>query len=773
VGAITDFRIDYINEAGTRADRASHPTSEQVSGRLLSEVAPAYRENGVLDSYIRLVGAGGTYHDAIHYRHPDTGDESWTEINASKLEDGIVVQWRDTTARHVAEELTRRNENRYRSLVQATSAIVWRADPKGGFVDEQPQWAAFTGQTAAQYHHAGWWDAVHPEDRPAFENLAKDALRRKSLFEHTVRVRRFDGESRHMQFRAVPMLDDAGEITEWIGTYNDITERVEAEEALRHSETRFRRLYASNQLGVMFYNRNGRVSDPNDAFLHMIGWTRSQFDREGLNWRAITPPEWEKIDRDCWDRLEREGQCGPFEKEYIRRDGTRVPVLISGANLNTDDYEHGVACVVDLSRSKQVEEQLRQSQASLIALTESLELRVKERTAEAELRSQQLRALALDLAETESRERKRLANLLHDHFQQLISAAKLKAGLLRRSATDAKQIDSLRQMESLLEEAINASRSLATELSPPVLSDGGLLAAFDWVARKMEKDYGLRVQVKSDPSAEPDSDQVRRLVFECVRELLFNIVKHADTHEAELEARMSPEGLLVITIDDRGKGFDLANAMRRSTMAGQDGSFGLFSIRERLSLIGGLLNIKSRPGEGTHVEMSVPVGVKKPLLPVDSNAIVAGTEATSPPPGNQANEKRRHDASRPARILVADDHRLFREGLINLLMQESDITVVGDASDGQEAVELCRKLKPDILICDVTMPRLNGVQVAKLLRTEFPEIRVIGLSMHEREDMAHAMRAAGAVAYVTKSGASDQLLAVLRSVTSNQPLESN
>src|SRR5580658_2159920 len=103
-------------------------------------------------------------------------------------------------------------------------------------------------------------------------------------------------------------------------------------------------------------------------------------------------------------------------------------------------------------------------EAELCALNETLEKRVQERTAEAEARSRQLRALALDLADTESRERKRLAQLLHDHFQQLVSAAKLKAGFVRRTITEGKAIEALQQIEKLLEDALTASRTLATEL---------------------------------------------------------------------------------------------------------------------------------------------------------------------------------------------------------------------------------------------------------------------------------------------------------------------
>jgi CheY-like chemotaxis protein len=396
---------------------------------------------------------------------------------------------------------------------------------------------------------------------------------------------------------------------------------------------------------------------------------------------------------------------------------------------------------------------VRMREAELCALNETLEKRVEERTAEAEARSRQLRALALDLANTESRERKRLAQLLHDHFQQLVSAAKLKAGFVRRTITESNAIEALQQIEKLLEDALTASRTLATELSPPVLNDAGLIPALDWLCRKMEEDHGLCVTVETQPTAEPESEQVRTLLFECARELLANVVKHAQTKEASLTLTMSRKGLLTLVVADRGKGFDSfeLNAGRRESGT----SFSLFRIRERLSFIGGLLNIRSAIGEGAHMEISIPVGIPSKPASVPNNSESA--TSANPPPLPTA-------LDRPARILVADDHKLFREGVIHLLRQEPDLAVIGEAADGQEAVEFTRNLKPDILILDVSMPKISGVHVAAQISRELPQTRIIGLSMHEDDHMAKAMRAAGAAAYLTKGGSSETLLDVVRSL---------
>ncbi|MGA2232814.1 MAG: response regulator [Tepidisphaeraceae bacterium] len=416
------------------------------------------------------------------------------------------------------------------------------------------------------------------------------------------------------------------------------------------------------------------------------------------------------------------------------RDATGKVIRWFGSNLDIEDR-------------RRAEEALRETEAALRAANDTLERRVQDRTAELESQSERLRALALDLAETESRERKRLAQVLHDHFQQLISAAKMKIGIIRRRSPDHPDLESLRQTESLLEEVLATSRDMAMELSPPVLHDAGLAAAFEWLARRMEKNHHLVVRVRLEKWREPDNEQVRTVVFECVRELLFNVVKHSGAKLADLTATVVQDGLLQIRVIDAGKGFE---AQRMDLKRKPDGSFGLFSIRERLGLIGGLVKATSSPGCGTMIEVTLPVTFSPlaerrdltPLAPVSAQAD-SGPE-------------------RIVRVLVADDHKLFREGLISLLNQERYLNIVGEAGDGEEAVELARRLRPDIMIMDVTMPKLNGIQATAMLTKELPNVKIIGLSMHERDDMATAMRDAGAVAYCAKSAPIESLVAILR-----------
>lgn len=121
------------------------------------------------------------------------------------------------------------------------------------------------------------------------------------------------------------------------------------------------------------------------------------------------------------------------------------------------------------------------------------------------------------------------------------------------------------------------------------------------------------------------------------------------------------------------------------------------------------------------------------------------------------------------RVLLVDDHRALRDGLKSLFEDEPDIEVVGEASDGEEAVVLTKRIKPDLVIMDVTMPRMNGIEATRVLSKEFPRVRVIGLSMHEKHEVAKSMLEAGASAYLPKDVPSRLLLAAIRNETSGTP----
>jgi signal transduction histidine kinase len=266
--------------------------------------------------------------------------------------------------------------------------------------------------------------------------------------------------------------------------------------------------------------------------------------------------------------------------------------MMSGAARPTPEEFHRL--VHDLEASHQELAQLKSTAAIL-------EQCATERTALADRRAKQLRVLASELTQAEQRERRRLAQVLHDDLQQHLVAIRLKVAALYRRTHDQEIIGGLQEVDAMLNESIDASRVLTYELSPPVLHDAGLNAALQWLGRWTREKHGLSVEVFTDQEAEPAEESLRILLFQIVRELLFNVVKHAQTPNACVEVTRRGDQVRIV-VSDEGAGFDVTQ-LKASTLAH---GFGLSSVRERLELMGGMLEIDAGPGRGTRITITVP-----------------------------------------------------------------------------------------------------------------------------------------------------------------------
>ena len=398
-----------------------------------------------------------------------------------------------------------------------------------------------------------------------------------------------------------------------------------------------------------------------------------------------------------------------------------------------------------------------QAERALAEAKEQLEQRVRERTAElaqanvqlAE-RAAQLRVLAGELTLTEQRERRRMAKVLHDHLQQLLVGAKFRTALLGRAGDELVRTGA-NEIAGLLDEAVAASRSLTAELSPPILHEGGLAAGLEWLTRWMADTHGLVVKLTVEPDLPTLAEDVKVLLFESIRELLFNAVKHAHVQSAHLIVRQVEGPALQVTVSDNGRGFD----PDKIKPAGPTGGIGLFSIRERLELIGGRLDITSAPGEGSRFTLTAPLPEPEDSPAAMELRLAAAVAVPAAAAGSSAGR---------IRVLLVDDHEILRQGVARLLGQEPDMEVVGEACDGEEAVEMATRLRPHLILMDLSLPKITGIDATRMIRRVLPEVRVIGLSMFEEKERAHAMLAAGASAYLTKSGPAENLIATIRTV---------
>lgn len=432
----------------------------------------------------------------------------------------------------------------------------------------------------------------------------------------------------------------------------------------------------------------------------------------------------------------------------ISRSGRLLGIIATHWRRTYDPGQRELRLLDLLARQAADLIERHQSQAALRELSQSLEKRVEQRTSELQEQTARLQRLAAELASAEQRERKRLAALLHDDLQQLLVAASMQLGMVSTSSGKDGARAVLRASK-WIEEARNAARDLTRQLRPPALYEDGLIAALHWLASEMQKRHYLEVTIEGSEPAQAMSDDIKALLFECIRELLFNSAKYSGVSRGSVTLRETG-GRLQIIVSDSGVGFDVKTV----GVWRQSGGFGLFSIRERLIALGGQMIMISAPGQGARMELYAPVEkavASAPKWRVDFSA-----------PANDASGKI-PVASYDARIhvLVVDDHPMVREGIANILDSDSRLTVSAQAADGIEAINAVEQYLPDVVLMDVNMPRMNGIEATREIHRRWPETRIIGLSVQDDTTTAKSMCDAGAAAFISKSGASGAMIAAI------------
>lgn len=430
--------------------------------------------------------------------------------------------------------------------------------------------------------------------------------------------------------------------------------------------------------------------------------------------------------------LDPEGD-GQYRVEYRvvhRSDGpTRWVAATGQVRFEDGEAVRLIGTVQDITVRKTAELELEK-------WADRLEERVAERTAD-------LRALAGQVTDAEQRARRHLAEALHNDLQQILAAAKMRLPAEGGLATG----EELAAIGSLLDDGLSKTRSMIAELSPPVLHEGTLPDAFRWLSRHMEEIHNFTVNLEIEDDLGELDDSRRVMLFNAVRELLFNAVKHSGVGEAQLKL-CRENGNLNILVADHGKGFDPRIIHRTDR-----DSFGLLNIRERFDAYGGSITIETAPGEGARFNLQLPLGTK---IREPHRLLL------HPPIGNRDPRQRDTNDDDCIRIVIADDHKLMRDGLRQILEAEPDFEIIGEAANGREAIDIAHSLHPDVVLMDISMPGINGIEATRELVGHFPEMQIIGLSLHEEEDLGSTMVEAGAAAFLQKDVPGSTLIRKVR-----------
>lgn len=641
----------------------------------------------------------------------------------------------DIEQRKHAEEALHASEQRYRKLFEANLAGVYVTKLDGtilDFNDAMRRMLGYDSRAEVFAHRSTDFFAD-----PAFRNELLRLLHRDGVVPAREAVlRRKDGSLLYALGAGALLRDEQTGEPYIQGVALDITDRKQAEEALRESEQRLHSHMENSPLAVVEWDKDFVVTRWAGEAEKMFGWTAAETVGKSIRALNMVHPDDAPVVARVMERLtDGVSRHVVSENRNVTRTGTvRHCVWYNSVLLDTGGKMSSVLSLVqDVTEQKQAQEALREWNATL-------EGRVAQRTDALKQRTRQLQKLAREVSEAEERERERLAHILHDDLQQELAAAKFHLSLVRsRIQQDPSVQEITLQVDGMLKDAIAKSRSLSHELSPAALRQDDFGAVLSWLADEMQDKHGLTVRVQGQ--ARVPSDPIKAILYRTAQELLFNAVKHAQVHEARVRVRPCG-GYVVLVVSDRGRGFS-PESLRETA------GFGLLSIRERIELLGGRMKIRSVPGRGSTFFVAVPNEAEAP-------DIVGVGPRAYPTQGGHGGP--------PLRVVLADDHDVVRQGLAALLGEEETIEVVGEAANGREAVDLAERLRPDVVVMDVSMPVMDGAEATRTIKRERPGTRIVSLSMREEPESRERMRAAGAETYVLKTAPYPELLAAIRGV---------
>ena len=672
----------------------------------------------------------------------------------------VTTQIEIALFKHQAERRLRESEERYRKLVETAMDSIITFDHAG----------LILSCNAATEHMFGYrieemvgrnisillptWFTEGGDESPV--DAANRIMRLIGLWRE-VNGRRRQGDDFPVEIAVSESF--ANSEIRYTGILRDISERKRTEAELRWRAG----LLAQTHDAVVVWRMGGGVIYWNHGAEELYGWKVAEAAGRPIHrlLSSALPLSEEEFHRQLIENGRWQGEI-----RQTTKDGQAVIVESRMVTL-TEEF----GCILVLETNRDVTER-RAIHEKVCRLAEELEDRVKDRTKELLQSQTLLRQLASELTIAEQRERRRLATDLHDYLAQLLVCARLKVAQSRGRMEDSEAESWLGESDDILQQALTYTRSLVAQLTPMALHEFGLAAALKWLADQMRQQYRLSVQVDVQQGMSvtlPEDQSV--LIFQSIRELLINVAKHARIDQAAVRMEQR-DGRLVIAVIDEGLGSDTTTSPPPTSS-----KFGLFSIGERMRALGGTFEFRSIHGKGTTATLTLPLPVAGADTPAPTPKSQSHVVPQQQPPAteleySQVRAQRSAFGGSPERmrqsdpledklrirVLLVDDHALVRSGLSSVLRYHTELQVVGEAADGEEAVALAVALKPDVVVMDVNMPRMDGVEASKRIKRELPGTVVIGLSMHEGGHHESAMRESGAAAYLTKDSAAERLI---------------
>lgn len=470
------------------------------------------------------------------------------------------------------------SRDRFRILFHANpvpSAIICLDDFT--YLDVNEVYLAYYGLTREQIVGRQLADDLQWPNEAAMHDVVAAYERDGRLRNHELQIRLPDGRVRTLLASDTPLELDGRPCT--LATFIDITDRKESEQRLReHREAlevanaelaaahnRFSTLFQINPVPSAITLMDDKIYlDVNQAYLDFYGLSREQVVGQSI----VNPTHWPD-EKARQATLERFRALGPrLTAQYIVRlpSGDERTVLASNASLELDGRPCILAAFVDITGLKQAEEEIRR--------------------------------LASELTLAEQAERQRISGILHDDLQQRLYALQVQA--VAAQANGGSPAD-LAAIAEGLRQTGEVTRRLSVDIAPPILRDENLYHAILWLGSEMKERFGLVIDVTATTPWRMLEEGLRIVLFQVVRELLFNVVKHAGEHKATVKLQQA-DGHIVIEVCDTGAGFDAASILAQPTGR----AHGLGMAQQRMALYGGRIEVDAAPGRGTTVVITVP-----------------------------------------------------------------------------------------------------------------------------------------------------------------------
>ncbi len=518
--------------------------------------------------------------------------------------------------------------------------------------------------------------------------------------------------------------------------------RRQAEDALRESEARFRRLAEAGIIGIVVSNVHGDILEANDAYMKMVGYSRDELVRGAVRWAELTPPEFRDAGARAVEQLQTLGVAPPWETESFRKDGSRVPVLVGAAML---DYPKAIAFVLDLSERKRVE-----AERALLAVTAKKE-QTRRESAEEELRQSQEQLRQAQKMEAVGRLAGGVAHDFNNVLSVILSYGELLLG-------DLKPADPLRADIEEITKAASRAAGLTKQLllfsrqqivEPRVVDLHDVLTSMDrMLQRILGEDVELVVVApRSAGRVKVDPTHVEQVILNLVvnaRDAMptggkltietTNVVLDEHYTNNHLSAKAGPHVMLAVS--DTGIGIDRETQTRifepffTTKEKGKGTGLGLSTVFGIVQQSGGSVWVYSEPSKGTTFKVYLPrVDAEADVLtPSVAPTTLRGTET----------------------VLLVEDEDQVRAIVLNILRRQGYHVI--PAHNGGDALLICERHtgRIDLLLTDVVMPQMSGPELAKRLATTRPEMRVLCMSGYTDDSIVrHGVLETG-VAFIQK-----------------------